>query len=195
MKIGYARVSTQDQNLSLQLDSLKAAGCSEIYQEKISGKSKERPELAQMLAQLRAQDTVIVWKLDRLGRSLKDLMELVAQFNQLGVEFISLQEGINTTTATGRFTFNILASLAEFEREIAKDRTLAGLAAAKARGRHGGRPRGLNEDAKLKARSAQILYNDGARPVKEVAQILNISVPTVYRYLNYLADLNKKVII
>src|SRR5919205_4677202 len=135
MKIGYARVSTQDQKLTLQLDELKKAGCEHLYQEKISGKNKNRPELEKMLGGLRKGDTVLVWKLDRLGRSLKDLIELVALFNEKGVDFISLHDGINTATATGRFTFNIFAALAEFEREIIKERTKAGLSAAKARGR------------------------------------------------------------
>jgi len=130
MKIGYARVSTQDQNLSLQVDSLKNAGCEIIFEEKISGKSKERPELIKLFSKLREGDTVIVWKLDRLGRSLKDLIDLVAEFQKLKVNFMSLQDSINTETPTGRFTFNIFASLAEFEREIISTRTKAGLASA-----------------------------------------------------------------
>ena len=118
MKIGYARVSTQDQKLELQLDALAHYGCEQIFKEKKSGKSKDRPELERMISQLRSGDTVVVWKLDRLGRSLKDLIELVSDFKERGVEFVSLQDGINTTTPTGKFTFNIFASLAEFEREM-----------------------------------------------------------------------------
>ena len=127
MKIGYARVSTQDQRLELQTDALAQCGCGQIYKERKSGKNKERPELEKMISQLRSGDTVVVWKLDRLGRSLRDLIELVAEFKERGVEFVSLQDGINTATPTGRFTFNIFASLAEFERELIRERTNAGL--------------------------------------------------------------------
>ena len=130
MKIGYARVSTQDQKLELQLNDLKAYGCEIIFQEKMSGKNKDRPELNKLINHLRNGDKVVVWKLDRLGRSLKDLIELVSLFRKKGVEFVSLKDGIDTSTATGRFTFNIFASLAEFEREIIKERTKAGLDAA-----------------------------------------------------------------
>ena len=146
MKIGYARVSSLDQNLDLQMDALKNAGCEVIYQEKVSGKNIERPELNKLFAKLRAEDTVIVWKLDRLGRSLRDLIDLVAEMQKLEVNFVSVQDSINTATATGRFTFNIFASLAEFEREIISERTKAGLASARARGRKGGRPKGLSKE-------------------------------------------------
>ena len=133
MKFGYARVSTQDQNLDLQKDELKKAGCEEqdIFEEKVSGKNKERPVLKEMLKQLRKEDVVVVWKLDRLGRSLRDLIDLVAEIQNKGAEFISIKDSINTNTATGRFTFNIFASLAEFEREIIRERTMAGLSAAR----------------------------------------------------------------
>nr|WP_082458797.1 recombinase family protein [Pedobacter sp. Leaf216] len=134
MKIGYARVSTADQNLDLQFNALTDYGCTTIYQEKISGKNTDRPELKNLLATLRKDDQVVVWKLDRLGRSLRDLVDLVAVFNEKGVNFVSLHDHIDTTTATGRFTFNIFASLAEFEREIIRERTKAGLVAARARG-------------------------------------------------------------
>jgi len=147
MKIGYARVSTQDQKLELQLDDLKKYGCETIFKEKMSGKNKTRPQLTRMIDQLRKGDVVVVWKLDRLGRSLKDLIELVSSFREKGVEFVSLKDGIDTGTATGRFTFNIFASLAEFEREIIRERTMAGLEAAKTRGRKGARPKGISKEA------------------------------------------------
>lgn len=191
MKIGYARVSTQDQKLELQIDELTRQGCGLVFQEKKSGKNKERPELERMLGQLRAGDTVVVWKLDRLGRSLRDLIDLVAAFQSRGVDFVSLQDGINTATSTGRFTFNIFASLAEFEREIIKERTKAGLVAAKARGRAGGRPGGLSAAAMEKAKSAKILYESGAKPVEEIAKILGISRATCYRYIEAAAKLTK----
>jgi len=187
MKIGYARVSTQDQRLQLQLDALTHHGCGQIYKEKKSGKTRERPELEKMISQLRSGDTVVVWKLDRLGRSLKDLIELVAEFQERGVEFVSLQDGINTATPTGRFTFNVFASLSEFEREIIRERTKAGLDAARARGRKGGRPAGLSETAMGKARSARILFDSGTKTVEEIAAILGIGRATCYRYLSQAA--------
>ncbi|MBC5994004.1 recombinase family protein [Pontibacter cellulosilyticus] len=188
MKIGYARVSTQDQKLELQLDALTGAGCEQVYREKKSGKNKERPELEKMIAHLRPGDTVVVWKLDRLGRSLRDLIDLVAEFRERGVDFVSLQDGINTATPTGRFTFNVFASLAEFERELIRERTKAGLDAAKARGRRGGRPQGLSKAALEKANSARILFDTGTKTVEEIAQILSISRATCYRYLALAAE-------
>ena len=129
-----------------------------IFKEKLSGKNKTRPQLDKMIDQLHKGDTVVVWKLDRLDRSLKNLIELVSSFREKGVEFVSLNDGIDMGTATGRFTFNIFASLAEFEREIIRERTMAGLEAARARGRKGGRPSSLSKDALAKATSAKILY-------------------------------------
>ncbi|RDV11913.1 recombinase family protein [Pontibacter diazotrophicus] len=172
MKIGYARVSTQDQKLELQLDALTQHGCGQIFREKKSGKSKERPELEKMISQLRSGDTVVVWKLDRLGRSLRDLIDLVSEFKERGVEFVSLQDGINTATPTGRFTFNIFASLAEFEREIIRERTKAGLDSAKTRGRKGGRPVGLSKAAMEKAKSARILFDSGTGEASAGSQLL-----------------------
>ena len=183
MKIGYARVSTQDQKLELQLDDLKSYGCETVYKEKMSGKSKTRPQLEKMIDQLRKGDVVVVWKLDRLGRSLKDLIELVSSFREKGVEFVSLKDGIDTGTATGRFTFNIFASLAEFEREIIRERTMAGLEAARSRGKKGGRPAGLSKEALAKAKSAKILYESGEKTVSEIANSLGISRATCYRYI------------
>lgn len=190
MKIGYARVSTQDQRLELQLDDLKNYGCEQIYKEKVSGRSKERPQLIKMIGQLRKGDVVVVWKLDRLGRSLKDLIELVSAFREQGVEFVSLKDGIDTGTATGRFAFNIFASLAEFEREIIKERTMAGLEAARTRGRRGGRPAGLSKEALAKATSAKILFDSGEKTVKEIAAGLGISRATCYRYIEFMEKQN-----
>jgi DNA invertase Pin-like site-specific DNA recombinase len=137
MKIGYARVSTQDQELALQLDALEQAGCEKIYQEKVSGVAKARPQLEALLEHLRKEDVVVVWKLDRLARSLKDLVSLVNQIQEKGASFQSVGDQIDTTSAHGKFTFHIFASLAEFERDIIRERTKAGLAAARARGRVG----------------------------------------------------------
>lgn len=185
MKIGYARVSTQDQNLDLQSDALKNAGCEIIFEEKISGKSKERPQLTKLFEKLRKGDTVVVWKLDRLGRSLKDLIDLITKMQQLDVSFLSIQDGINTNTATGRFTFNIFASLAEFEREIISERTKAGLSSARARGRKGGRPAGYSKETIKKIKAVKTLYNAVNSPsVQDIAESLKISRATCYRYLN-----------
>lgn len=184
MKIGYARVSTQDQNLDMQIDALKNVGCEIIFEEKISGKSKERPELTKLFEKLRKGDTVVVWKLDRLGRSLKDLIDLITKMQKLDVSFLSIQDGINTNTATGRFTFNIFASLAEFEREIISERTKAGLTSARARGRKGGRPAGYSIETIKKIKAVKVLYDaTGSSSVQEIADSLKISRATCYRYL------------
>lgn len=184
MKIGYARVSTQDQNLDMQIDALKNAGCEIIFEEKISGKSKERPELTKLFEKLRKGDTVVVWKLDRLGRSLIDLIDLITKMQQLDVSFLSIQDGINTNTATGRFTFNIFASLAEFEREIISERTRAGLTSARARGRKGGRPDGYSKETLKKIKAIKTSYDASNSPsVQDIADSLKISLATCYRYL------------
>lgn len=183
MKIGYARVSTIDQNLNLQIDALKSAGCELIYEEKISGKSKDRPELTKMFSILRKGDSVVVWKLDRLGRSLKDLIDLVSRMQSLEVGFLSINDSINTETATGRFTFNMFASLAEFEREIISERTKAGLNAARARGRKGGRPPGYTKETLSKIKAVKILYDQQDKAMKEIANDLSISRATAYRFL------------
>ena len=192
MKIGYARVSTQDQNLELQKDELEKAGCEKIFEEKISGKTKERPALKLMMEMVRPGDSVIVWKLDRLGRSLKDLIDLVAEIQGKGADFISIKDSINTQTATVRFTFNIFASLAEFEREVIRERTMAGLTAAKARGRMGGRPKGLTKKAMDKAHSALSLYNSKKKTVGEIAQELGLSRATCYRYIEAAKELEER---
>jgi DNA invertase Pin-like site-specific DNA recombinase len=185
MKIGYARVSTRDQNIELQLDALTQAGCEVIYQEKASGATAARPELDRMLEQLRKGDAVYIYKLDRLGRSLKHLLELVGELQQRGVGLVSLTDAINTTSAQGRLVFNLFASLAEFERELIRERTHAGLNAARARGRVGGRRRGLSEEAERTAIVAETLYKEQQLGVNEIAQRLRISKVTLYKYLRH----------
>ena len=183
MKIGYARVSTKDQSLNLQKDALKKPGCKKIYNEHISGASADRPKLNDLIKQIRKGDVIIVWKLDRLGRSLRDLVYLVSRFQELGVGFKSLHDNIDTTTPTGKLTFHLFAALAEFERDIISSRTKAGLQAARARGRKGGRPKGLSKKAQDKARLAESLYKEKERSIGEICDHLHISKPTLYRYL------------
>lgn len=192
MKIGYARVSTFDQNLNLQLDALRNSGCEQIFEEKISAVAKERPQLTVLFSKLRKGDSVVVWKLDRLGRSLKDLIDLITKMKNLGVTFVSIQDGIDTSTATGRFTFNIFASLAEFEREIISERTKAGLAAARARGRKGGRPPGFSKETMSKIKAVKVLYDKQDKTMKEIGEVLSISRATAYRFLDIANSLDKQ---
>jgi DNA invertase Pin-like site-specific DNA recombinase len=180
MRIGYARVSTLDQNLDLQEDALKAAGCEKIYSDKTGGTKAERPGLERAMADLRPGDLLVVWKLDRLGRSLKHLIEAVADLSHRGVGFQSLQESIDTTTSGGKLIFHVFGTLAEFERDIIRERTLAGLSAARARGRMGGRPRNLDDKKK---RHAVLLHSDPTNSVKDICRTLGISKATLYRYL------------
>jgi DNA invertase Pin-like site-specific DNA recombinase len=180
MLIGYARVSTQDQNLSLQQDALKKAGCQKIFSDKASGSSDTRPGLEKALEVLRAGDTLVVWKLDRLGRSLSHLVEFVNDLKDKRVGFRSLQENIDTTSGVGKLVFHIFASLAEFERDLIRERTLAGLASARARGRLGGRPQALNEKKRVLARS---MYRNKDIPVREICATLGIGKTTFYRYI------------
>lgn len=179
MLIGYARVSTQDQNLQMQLEALDKIGCEKIFEEKISGTKTNRPELTRTLEMLRSGDTLCVWKLDRLGRSVKDLVNLVTQLLDKGIQFKSVTDNIDTTSASGRFFFNIMASLAQMERELIVERTRAGLAVARKAGRVGGRRRVMTE-AKLS--SAKKLLASGTPP-RDVADSLGVSVPTLYRWL------------
>jgi DNA invertase Pin-like site-specific DNA recombinase len=179
MLIGYARVSTQDQNLELQRKALIDAGCEKIFDDKVSGSRSERPGLAQALGILRDGDTLVVWKLDRLGRSVKHLVDLVGELDELGVHFRSLTDSIDTSTVSGRFFFHVMASLAEMERELTVERTRAGLEVARSLGRVGGRKRKMT-DSKLE--SARRLLAGGV-PVKDVAKNLGVSVPTLYRWL------------
>ena len=185
MMFGYARVSTTDQVLHLQTDALTAYGCTKIVEEKVSS-VKNRPALKQLLAELRAGDTLVVWKLDRLGRSLKDLITLVSQVEAKKVQFVSLQDHLDTSTAQGRLMFNLFASLAEFERDLIKERTNAGLTAARMRGRQFGRPEGLDEEGLKKAQAAKMLYMSGDVSGAEIGQMLGISRATVYRYLAHM---------
>lgn len=180
MLIGYARVSTADQSLHLQKDALTAAGCQEIYEDTASGAKSARPGLEKALARLREGDTLVVWKLDRLGRSLKHLIESVQALESRGVGFRSLQDNIDTTTPGGKLLFHILGSLAEFERDLIRERTNAGLVAARARGRKGGRPPGGY--AKKKA-AVLALRQDPKRSVQEICEMLHISQASFYRYV------------
>ncbi|MGY2134624.1 recombinase family protein [Hymenobacter sp. HD11105] len=182
---GYARVSTQQQQLHLQLDALRAYGCQEVVKEKASA-LKERPALRELLDQVQPGDTVVVWKLDRLGRSLKHLVELVLGFHETQIQFVSLQDHLDTTTAQGRLVFNLFASLAEFERDLIRERTQAGLAAARARGRQGARPPGLSKQAQSKAEAVKTLYLQKDKTAEEIGQLLGLGRSTVYRYLTLL---------
>ncbi|MGB5599468.1 MAG: recombinase family protein [Thiothrix litoralis] len=179
MLIGYARVSTQDQNLGLQIAALEAAGCQKIFDDKISGSRAERPGLDKMLEMLREGDTLVVWKLDRLGRSVKQLVDMVGGLHKKGIQFKSLTDAIDTGTPSGRFFFHVMASLAEMERELTVERTRAGLAAARRLGRKGGRKRKMTAS---KVESAKKLLAGGTPP-KDVAKNLGVSVPTLYRWV------------
>lgn len=183
MKIGYARVSTKDQSLDLQMDALTKEGCKRIFSEHVSGTKSKRIELQKMIDHVREGDVIVVWKLDRLGRSLKNLVDLISLFQERGVGFKSLQDSIDTTTPTGKLTFHLFAALAEFERAIISERTKAGLEAARLRGRRGGRPKGLSKKAQDKARLAESLYLEKKRSISEICNHLDISKPTLCRYL------------
>ena len=183
-RIGYARVSTADQDLAPQLDVLRAKGCEPIYSEQASGKHADRPELAQAMKALRAGDTLVVWRLDRLGRSLPDLIATVNELAGRGIAFESVTEAIDTTTASGKLVFNIFASLADFERHLIGERTRAGLAAGRARGRMGGRPPALTS---RQLREARLLLTDPEATVTAVAERYGVSRTTLYKGLRELA--------
>src|SRR4051794_3060931 len=184
MLIGYARVSTIDQTLALQQDALTAAGCEQLYTDTVSGSVTDRPGLTQALSHLRVGDTLVVWRLDRLGRSLPHLIETVKQLQERGVGFRSLQEQIDTTTSGGKLVFHLVfhvfGALAEFERDLIRERTHAGLAAARARGRLFGRPKVLTA---RQVKQLQSLAKDEGNTVKEICQTLGISRATYYRYI------------
>ena len=187
MKIGYARVSTKEQNLNLQMDALKKAGCEKVYKEKESGGKDDRPELAKMLEQLRAGDEVIIWSLSRLDRNLKHLIELVEGFAANNIAFLSLKENITGDSgAMEKGFFHVTASFSQMERDLIRERTMAGLEAARARGRVGGRPRGLSAKAQATAKSAKLLYESQLMPVNSICGQLNIGKATLYRYLKHL---------
>jgi DNA invertase Pin-like site-specific DNA recombinase len=179
MLIGYARVSTDEQSLDLQLDALKAAGCKRIFTDKVSTTKADHPGLADALSHLRHTDVLVIWKLDRLGRTVKGLVDFVADLHGRKIQFRSLTDGIDTTTPAGRFFFHVMASLAQMERELLAERTRAGLDAARRRGRVGGRKRRMTPG---KVESARKLLRGGMAP-REVAQSLSVSIPTLYRWL------------
>jgi DNA invertase Pin-like site-specific DNA recombinase len=179
--LGYARVSTTDQQPRLQVDALDRAGCYRVFTETASGAAADRPVLEQVLDQLRPGDTLVVWKLDRLGRSLRHLVETVTGLAERGVGFHSLQEQVDTTTPGGRLVFHVFAALAEFERDLVRERTSAGLAAARPRGRRGGRPSALTAH---KLRVAQDMYASGQYTVAAIAKTLGVSRASIYRHLS-----------
>jgi DNA invertase Pin-like site-specific DNA recombinase len=180
MLIGYARVSTQDQTLNLQQDALEKIGCSKIFTDTASGASTDRKGLEEALEFVREGDTLVVWRLDRLGRSLKHLIETITALSNRNIGFKSITESIDTTTSGGKLIFHIFGALAEFERDIIRERTQAGLQAARARGRIGGRPKALNPK---KISMAQALYNDKSNSISDICKTLNISRATLYRYV------------
>ncbi len=180
MLIGYARVSTDDQNLDLQRDALTQAGCSKLYEDKESGTKAERPGLLMALEVLRNGDTLVVWRLDRLGRSLKDLIALVEKLESRGIALKSLQENIDTSSSGGKLVFHLFGALAEFERNLIRERTQAGLSAARARGRTGGRPKALDTN---KRELAIRLYHERKHSIDELCRMMGISKPTLYIYL------------
>ena len=178
MKIGYARVSTDDQTLDLQIDALQSAGCERIYREHASGRSADRPELKQCLHALREGDTLVVWRLDRLGRSMKDLINTVTKLEADGVAFCSVTENLDTSTPTGKFIFHVFASLAEFERNVIRERTNAGLKSARARGRVGGRPSKLSDEDKDMI--CQLMGDNNNSPIR-IAKRFKVSKSTIYK--------------
>lgn len=183
MLVGYARVSTQEQTLALQQDALKTIGCEHIFTDTASGAITDRPGIDEALRFVRTGDTLVVWRLDRLGRSLKHLIEIISQLQERGIGFKSIQESIDTTTSGGKLIFHVFGALAEFERDLIRERTQAGLAAARARGRRGGRPRvaALNDEKKVAM--ARALYNDKRNTIADICATLRVSRATLYRYL------------
>jgi DNA invertase Pin-like site-specific DNA recombinase len=181
-KIGYARVSTSDQDLDLQVRELKAAGCKQVITDRVSGTKRERPGLDTCLNAIKKGDTLVVWRLDRLGRSMQHLVNVVADLKGRGVGFKSLRDGaIDTTTASGELVFNIFAALAQFERELIRERTMAGLSAARARGKLGGRKPVSPDDPKVRA--AKKLHADKSMSIRDICNTVKISRATLYRYL------------
>lgn len=183
MIIGYARVSTKEQNLDLQRDALKKEGCEKIFEEVMTGSKKDRPTLNHLMEVVRSGDVIVVWKLDRMGRSLKHLVDVVSKLLDMGVGIKSINDPIDTTNSHGRLIFNIFASLAEFEKDLIREQTQAGLSSARARGRLGGRPKGLSEQAEATACAAEILYLERKLSISQIASKLAISKSTLYSYL------------
>ena len=180
MHIGYARVSTGEQNMDLQTDALEAEGCERIFTDKLSGATADRPGLQDAMDYAREGDVLVVWRLDRFGRSLKDLIAKVETLKDKSVQFKSLKENLDTTSSAGRLQFHIFGALAEFERDIGRERTMAGLRAARARGRTGGRPRALSEED---LPELQALMRDPDVPVRRICERFDISKATLYRYV------------
>lgn len=180
MKIGYARVSTLEQNLDLQIDALKKAGCEKIITDEVSGSVADRPGLIKLKEILRKGDTLVVWRLDRLGRTLKHLIEWVNELDEQGIGFKSLQETIDTTSSSGKLVFHIFGALSEFERNLIRERTRAGIEAARSRGRQGGRPRKLSKD---KRQLAVDLYLGKKHSIAQICEMTGISKPTLYKYV------------
>jgi DNA invertase Pin-like site-specific DNA recombinase len=178
MLVGYARVSTLEQTLALQQDALTKAGCERVFTDTVSGSQTDRPGLDEALGYVRTGDTLVVWRLDRLGRSLRHLIDILGALQQRGIGFKSLQEQIDTTTSGGKLVFHVFGALAEFERDLIRERTQAGLLAARARGRLGGRPKALDP---RKAAIAQALYNDKTNAIADICRTLRVSRATLYR--------------
>ena len=183
MLIGYARVSTSEQTLNLQKDALEKIGCVKIFSDVVSGAKAEREGLHEALEYVRAGDTLVVWRLDRLGRSLKHLIEAITKLNNRKIGFKSITENIDTTTSGGKLVFHIFGALAEFERDIIRERTNAGLSAARSRGRLGGRPKAKTLDSPKKVALAQSLYDNKNNTIEEICKTLHISRATLYRYI------------
>ena len=184
MLIGYARVSTQEQTLDLQKDALEKIGCIKIFSDVVSSAKAERTGLHEALEYVREGDTLVVWRLDRLGRSLKHLIETITKLNNRKIGFKSITENIDTTTSGGKLIFHIFGALAEFERDIISERTNAGLSAARARGRLGGRPKAKSLATPKKVALAQSLYENKENSIDEVCKTLNVARATLYRYIN-----------
>lgn len=180
MLIGYARVSTDDQNLNLQHDALKNSGCEKIFDDQMTGSKIQRPGLEAILEFARTGDVIVVWRLDRLSRSLKDLIEIVALLDSKKIGLKSLHESIDTSSSSGKLIFHIFGALAEFERNLIRERTFAGLQAARARGRNGGRPKKLNSE---KAKLVIKLYESKQHSITQICSLVGISKPTLYKYL------------
>ena len=183
-KIGYARVSKLEQNLELQLDALKEFGCVGVFTDKVTGARADRPGLNECLSSLKAGDVLVVWRIDRLGRSMGHLVSIVEDLTKRNIGFKSIQDGvIDTTTASGELIFNLFSALAQFERRLIQERTMAGLSAARARGKRGGRPQLDMEDRRIK--TAQAMHADRNIKIEDICTTLNISRSTLYRYLNF----------
>jgi DNA invertase Pin-like site-specific DNA recombinase len=181
MLVGYSRVSTSEQNSTLQEDALKQVGCGKLFHDTASGATATRPGLASALDFLRENDVLVVWRLDRLGRSLSDLLEIVGQLEKRGIGFRSITESIDTTTSGGKLVFHVFGAMAEFERNLIRERTKAGLSAARQRGRLGGRPKALSEQ---KVALAKQLYSEKRHTIREICELLGVTKPCLYDYLH-----------